>query len=318
MTRNPGAAASADTPGDKAAQSGRSEALTSLQQRTRDTIAKIRERADLTAKALGGLGTSVLTAAGIAKFGDIFPWPATGWRSTTALIAVVGGFVVMAFGVAFFTYRLWKVNEPVLMQTDLDSIELKGDERDIATEMFGRIADEHDADTLRAYELRGLRLRRIAKFRDETEAKRLNDEADEIEREVSVAMTLVAADVVRKRAARAIRGTRSIIVALLFLVGVLAFGIGADYLASQRTDQIAVVKSCGEARTANAKGQLPAICGDVPAKPKESPSPRIENAKGIEGLAGALTKCETAAEETQAQSDACETLRRALQAALSP
>ncbi|MDQ4005030.1 MAG: hypothetical protein M3135_01855 [Actinomycetota bacterium] len=63
-----------------------------------------------------------------------------------------------------------------------------------------------------------------------------------------------------QRSSRAFRGRGAILSYCLAIAGVLGFGIGADYLQSERTDTIAVAKSCAEARTSGAVN-LPSICG---------------------------------------------------------
>src|SRR3954447_23859947 len=54
-----------------------------------------RKRADLTAKALGALGTTAVSAIGIAKFADIFPLPP--WRPwvVVACIGLLLGFCAL-------------------------------------------------------------------------------------------------------------------------------------------------------------------------------------------------------------------------------
>jgi hypothetical protein len=82
----------------------------------------IRRRADLAAKTFGGLATTAVSAIGIAKFADVFPVPP---GEKPWLIGLIGGFVVMLIVVGFFTYRLWRVSEPVVLRS---SVEAMGDD----------------------------------------------------------------------------------------------------------------------------------------------------------------------------------------------
>lgn len=63
---------------------------------------KIRTRTQTTAQAIGALGTTGVTAAGLSKFGDIFPLPASpSGAQWLAIVGVLGGLVLMAGSVGW-------------------------------------------------------------------------------------------------------------------------------------------------------------------------------------------------------------------------
>src|SRR5947208_3296494 len=69
----------------------------------RDAILKLRARADASAKAIGVLGTSVITAIGISKFADVFPFPGGGlaWVGLTQALAALNVIRKRAHGAVF-------------------------------------------------------------------------------------------------------------------------------------------------------------------------------------------------------------------------
>ena len=237
------------------------------QKRFRDAADKIRSRADLTAKGLGALGTTVLTAIGITKVGDLFPAKAElRWLVGVAFVLV--GFAAMTFVLGFFTRRLWRVNEPIFLAADekrmpdLDKHSPKGTtpELDRVTEIYGGMADLNDVPSLRAYELRGHRWERIAeRERNEKRAKELQIRAALLRAEVLATETRALAVLVRDRASRAIADSRAVAAYAAFVIGVVLFAAGADWLESNRTDEVALARSCGDARKAGAT-ELPDPC----------------------------------------------------------
>ena len=79
-------------------------------QRFRDATEQIRARTERTAKGLGGLGTLAVSAVGIAKFADIFPFPpGQGWWVALLIVS----FLTMILVVGVFTYRLLRVSDRI-------------------------------------------------------------------------------------------------------------------------------------------------------------------------------------------------------------
>src|SRR5262245_23361457 len=128
----------------------------------RDAAEKIRSRADTAAKTLGGLGTTVLTAIGIVKFGDIFPLPPLDKQVWAAIVVVITSFLTLAGVVAFFTRRLWKLNEPLVQRTDPELMELNDEELELVRGIYKIETDLNGVESLGALEARALRLLRIA------------------------------------------------------------------------------------------------------------------------------------------------------------
>jgi len=293
----------------------RASSFAAAEAQNREVITGIRERMDLVAKTFGGLGTTLVTGIGVAKFSDVFPWPGGGWL---ALIGVVAGFIGMIAAVIFFAYRLSQATEPLTMQSDLRDLQVAQSEKEIIEEVFGQVARLNGASSLLALEARAHRLSRIAnRLPDRKEA--LITEADDTMAAISATYARAAVLVARRRSAQALRGGHSLRMVILFAVSVLCFGIGADYLESERSAKVAAAKACAEAREAKAKAEeLPRIC----AEPNEASSGGDDQAEGsarqetIKALAELVTKlntCETQVNAAAGESEeSCAPLRRAI------
>lgn len=263
-------------------------------QRFRDRADDVRKRADLTAKALGGLGSTAVAAIGIAKFADLFPVPPHLWWA--ALLTILG-FALIAAVVAYFTFALWHVNEPFVLRSDPEQMtELDEPERELVGSVYREIAHLNWAQSLRALEARAHRLDRISQRLDDATAARLQKEAKGIVDVIRSTEDRALLLVVRRRAAQAIRSGSAVAAYTLFASGVILFGVFADKLDSERSTRIAVAKSCAEARTAHAT-QLPAICGKSETVNAEQATPAHESARAAEDLGAALARCQAAAEE---------------------
>lgn len=270
----------------------------------------VAKRTELAAKSLGGLGTTVVTAVGIAKFSDVWPYPPGSWL---AVVGVVGGFVLMAAAVAAFSYRLWGVNQPIIWRTDpARVIKLRRGELNLVLPLYDEMAHLNEVESLRAYEARALRLERVSGRVPPRMKDSVAKQAATIRAEISATHARANLRVVLHRANRAIRGAGAIFAYALFLVGVLGFGLGADYLQSQRSDAIALAKSCSEAGTAGGGPILPPICHGVSPAPTSSPNPQEEVASAVEGLGSALVACESAVQASAASEHACDPIRSAM------
>ena len=204
---------------------------------------KVRERSDAAAKGLAALGTAGLTAIGIAKFSDIYPFPPGqgGW-----LVAVFAGFLAMAFVLTAFTFRLWNANRPLVMSVD-GKMDLGSDEAPKVQEIYDATAARHGVKTLRAYAARGERLERIADRTPEaTRATAIRTMAERVRANVELAKTRGQLVVIRGRMNRALTGFWAIAYAVIFVLGLFAFGIGVDRLDSERSARAAAYKACTE------------------------------------------------------------------------
>jgi hypothetical protein len=245
---------------------------TEQEKRFREVADKIRSRADLTAKGLGTVGTTILTALGISQVGDVFPARPDEWQWWVSTGFVIIGFVGMATVLAFFTLRLWRLNQPIFLASDVNwmpdlkepkqtapvvdseaaaSLNQIKTERRRVQDLYREVAALNLAPTLLAYEARGDRFDRIASRRGE-DAEGLRDQASLIKAEVLATQTRALAVLVRDRAARALTGNSARMAYATFVAGVILFATGADWLDSGQTDKIAQAKNCGDASKAGA------------------------------------------------------------------
>jgi hypothetical protein len=283
----------------------------------RATAEKLRSRVDLSAKALGGLGTSALTAVGIARIGDLFPVPDT-TRSWIAFGFAIAGFSVLALGLLIFTYRLWSVNEPIFMRTDDEAMRDMNDidekEQDQVERVYQRTADANHAPTLRAYEARAERLYRIAgRTADAERRKELRESADRITAEIKLTLARAALRILRRRTSNAVRGHGSVALYVFVAAGILGFALGTDYVSSERSEQVKIAKACADARTAGADATLPEICG--PAGKEEAAaanSPAQEQADAIVALAEARQRCLALIKEGSTDTASCDAIDQAM------
>src|ERR671915_1349990 len=81
----------------------------------RDSLESRRTRTDPAAKALAALGTAGLTAVGIEKVTDIFPYPDGGGLFVGLALA---GFLGMVAVIVVFTVRLYRASEALNTSSD--------------------------------------------------------------------------------------------------------------------------------------------------------------------------------------------------------
>src|SRR5207247_2455674 len=152
------AAAAPTTP--EAATPASSSGVADRAQRFRDATEQIRKRTELTAKAVGGLGLTVLSAVGIKKFADVFPVPpGQGWWVGFLIVS----FLVMVFIVGLFTYRLWHVSERIVLRSAVERMDdLDESEQNLVRKLYDETARLDRAPSLPALEARAQRFYRIA------------------------------------------------------------------------------------------------------------------------------------------------------------
>jgi hypothetical protein len=264
----------------------------------------LRRRVDLTAKVLAAVGTTAITAVGLARIGDLFP--VVGWKSWMWFSLAIVGFLGLAIAVGYFIYRLWSVHQPLFMRADDDAMVDHGDvtpaEKADVHAVYLRTAELNRAPSLRAYEARADRFERIAEQtppggrRDE-----LLGDAARIRAEIEVTLARAALRILRQRTTRAVTDRFSLMSAALFVVGLLLFALGTNYVASQRTEVVAVAKSCAAAKKAGAT-TLPPICKQITARsantgpqPKATPSSVVRKARTLTGALGAAATLASAA-----------------------
>jgi hypothetical protein len=312
-----------DAGAEKASGSADAPALSRVQEfvKERDDLReraeKLRGRVDFTAKALAGLGTTVVSAAGIARIGDIFPIPPGEGSHDWAKAAVIG-FVAIGVALFIFTYRLWSVHQPMFMGTDPEEMYAAGDldryERDEVHRVYQEVANLNGIPTLRAYEARSQELQRIAdQAADEKEKSALLERAALIKAEISATMARASLRVLRRRTTNAVRGIGAVFAYGVLISGIVVFALGTDYVASERNEQVTIAKNCADARDAGATdATLPAICGKDPAEEEpEQLSAEEELANAANGLMQPLSRCLALVRSGDAPAGSCDPLRDA-------
>lgn len=313
---------------DQAAPSDLSSLSEDLGKRWITALEGLRKRTDTTAKTIGGLGTLAITAAGLSKFSDVFPLPPSpsAWQ-VLAILGVLAGLVAMGAAVAWFTVRLTKVASPIFMRSDPSAItDISLPERVMIATIYGEIATLNDASSFEAYATRGLRLQRVAQRGGSADVRSLAaTEAKQVNADVLATQARAATHVVRQRAQDAIRGPGAVKAYVLFLVALLAFGIGADYLDSERTARVASARDCAEAITAIRTADpstatpapaklLPKLCGgeaSVPVAASGATTPETETSGAVTDVATRYDACIVAAE---GDTDQCTRLKAGLDA----
>ena len=287
----------------------------------RETGERIRARVDRNAKLLGSLGTIAVTAVGLAKISDLFPLSST----TAARIwfgLAVFGFVLAVAAVLYVATRLSKVGEPIVMRSDLDEVsaenKLSRKERERVASSFERTANLNRVDSLAAYEAAQHRLRRIARRTDDPAAKaELEADAAAIATDLSVTFAGAWVDLLRRRAARAVRGAGAWVAYAGFVAGFLLFALGTDYVqrrsrrssGADREVRQSAQGGCG----CHAAVDLLRACAGGGAPAPKAPEVRATIASS---LLKALQACTEAVAAGTLPASACDGLRTATQQSL--
>jgi hypothetical protein len=292
-------------------------------ERFRDAIETVRKRADVAAKTLGGLGSTALAAIGFAKIGDVFPFPPDDNAAQVATFFLLLGFSLMAGFVAFFTYRLWQLNQPIVLNPDTNRMtDLTTEERAEVRRIYDEMAALNRVESLPAYLARSHRLRRITPRVSDAVAKRYIARADEIEAEVSAVQARGALVVLRRRAKDVISDRLALLAYGGLVFAIVVFAISADKLEAERTSELTVAKECAATKTAGVEvAKLPSICTTYFSSPtgKTSSVTAAEEADAaVTALAAAHVRCLRAATKAGTGAGECAPLRRALVAAASP
>lgn len=282
-----------------------------------DAVTRVRDRADTAAKSLGVIGTTGLTAAGLVKIGDVFPF-AGGLSNWLALLALIGGFAGLAIVIAFFTLRLWRLNTPLVTSPDLAKWdELTKQELPHVEKMYEEFADLNTVPSVRAYQARVSRWESVADNLGEGVDGAVRAHAARAAAEIGALQARAALVVVRNRAARTIKDRRAAAMYLLFAVAALMCAIGSDRL-SEQTGDLDTAKSCAELVKAGTTA-LPRICNSYPVDTDEpAPSPGAVETEALVALAQSVAVCEAAATKRHADQTSCARLRQLLVTAAAP
>lgn len=287
-------------------------------QRFRDAAEKIRSRTDLTAKALGAVGTAAVAGVGYAKFADVFPYDGP----SIALVGLAAGLIGMVVAVVSLVWRFSKASGSVFTSADVDNVistnSLDGEEEKILREKYERMAKLNEVDSLSAYQARAYRFERIADRLPGTEGEPLRARAGQIMSELLATQNQVSTLIVRYRANQAVYGTMTLFLIGLFILSWYGTALSADALEGRRSGEVDIAKSCGEAaeKGGTFKSGTPAICGEAD---DEELTPTQEAAKaardGVAAILAARNACLDKADEAGAGGAVCEPLQRALAAA---
>jgi hypothetical protein len=236
----------------------------------------------------------------------------------------------MVAAVLFLVRRFAAASESVFTSSDLaETFNRNGivdqDERCLVEKVYGETAKQNGTDTLHAYEEQARTLEKEADDGKQTKVPPLRARADKILNEIQAAQDRTGALLLRHRAHRAVFGWGMALWVSVFVVGWYATALGADSLQSEHSDQVALAKSCAEARAAEkvVKDEIPDICGTQSEKEKaeeeaeEEKTAATTQREGITALASAVETCQNTAEKNKEESkNPCRGLERAQRAAL--
>lgn len=231
---------------DEATQVGdpRIAAVQAMTKRFAEGVESIRARTDLVGKGIIGIGTAVLTAAGAIEFANIFPYSSDFDGAPFLLLA----------GVVLFTIAIWQlftrhmyVQRALVILSDPDQLELgrpfgkwrigKCRERALVERIYSEVCALNGVESLRAYESRGRRLRRVSeRIHDPEQAKVILGDSQEIAAEVGYAQQRALHAVIRDRANRATSGTAAAVSYLLIILGIAFCFVANDKISAVQAD----------------------------------------------------------------------------------
>jgi hypothetical protein len=294
--------------------------------RYREAMEKIRQRTDYTAKALATIGTAAVAGIGYTKLADVFPWAGWSW----ALAFLAAGVAMMIGAVLLLVLRFAAASESVFTSSDpektINGNQIKDSgEKELIEKVYTETAMRNGSVSLLAYEKLARELEEKADAGKASAAQALRSRADKIFNEIQAAQDRTGALLLRRRARKAVFGCGMVVCVVAFVIGWYMTAVAADFLQSEHTDQVALAKSCAEARAAEkvVEADIPGICGAQSSKEKEEEEAAEKKTaattrrEGITGLATAVETCQNTAEKNKEEDKhPCGGLERALAAAL--
>jgi hypothetical protein len=211
--------------------------------------------------ALGAAGTALMAGLGYTQIHKIFPLPvgSTEWLLILALAGSTGALV----GAAWLVGRFFAAQRRIVITSEqfggsridrwrerrrgFNTVEAR-----IRDRVFTDHAQQEDAASLRAVELRSLRLERVARrATDAAHAESTKAESDRLTRVVRIALVRAAAEILERRSQQVFKGPLTAFLALMVVAGIISlFGL-ADWSQGQR-DLVGLRQSCAEAEQAGA------------------------------------------------------------------
>jgi len=265
----------------------------------RDSLESLRTRTDTSAKALATLGTAGLTAIGIEKVADVFPYPDGGWPFVA--LALVS-FVAMIGVIVAFTRRLHNAGAALRTSSDPARMSDDPDEQQEISEVYTRTATLNGEESLSAYEGQAHALERQADAENDSATRQgLQQRAARIRAEIRATQASAAHKVVSDRLTAAVSDANARSLGVGFVVALLVFGVSVDWLDGQRTSGPAALKGCADARTAKVPADaLPNFCDDAFEPPADTANAAQRAASRLSGLATLYATCiDTASKDNQ-------------------
>jgi hypothetical protein len=280
----------------------------------RDSLESLRTRTDTAAKVLVALGTAGLTAVGIEKVTDVFPYPDNG--APFVALALLG-FLGMVAVIVVFTVRLYRASEALKTSSDPNQMVTDPEELEQVNEIYDRMADLNSVPDLPAYERLARQLQTQADgITDETGRNALYAQSARIRAEVRATQASAAHTIISGRLQRALSDRKTKLLGVSFVAALLAFGLAVDWLDSERTAEAAALKGCADAIKANVPADsLPEFCGAATPKALEPKTPDQQAADRLASLAVLYGTCvDTAVQEKQPLTT-CDSIKAQLRAA---
>ena len=280
----------------------------------RKALEGLRTRTDTTAKALAGLGTAGLTAIGIEKVTDVFPYPdGNGLLVGVALVA----FLALVVVVVVFTVRLARASAPLKTSSDPERMTEDAEERMLLEGVYDGTAELNGAKSLLDYENRAHEMGDSAdRTNDEPERKRLQEQAARIRAEVRATQASGAYEIISGRLTRAVSDDKTKVLGLTFVAALLAFGLSVDRLDSERTAEAAAFKGCADSIEAKVPASaLPDFCDVVAPESVKEQTPNQKAASRLLELATLYETCVDSATENEQPLATCTSLRTGLRTA---
>jgi hypothetical protein len=277
----------------------------------RDSLESLRTRTDTAAKALAALGTAGLTAVGIQKVTDVFPYPDGG-----APFVVLGfvGFLTMVVVIVCFTVRLYTASEALNTSSDPDRMTRNVKERAQIRTIYNRMALLNDHPTLLRYERSAQDMQSLADAETDNAKRRdLGDLAARMRAEIRATQASAAHAVISARLRRTLSDVKTKTLGVVFIGALLTFGLAVNWLDSERTAQAAALKGCADAITAKVPtGALPKFCK---AAVPEAPTGRTgaqHMASHLSNMAALYSTCVDTALQDKQPLTTCDSIRKQL------
>lgn len=276
-----------------------------------DVMASMRTLLQRTGAVLGAAATALLAGLGYAQLHNIFPIPKNVGSYTHILLFI---FLLAAFGgAAWLTAIFFMAQRQILIGTYWND-DLGRADTQIADRVKNEFAREEDAASIRAVELRAVRLAGVARALSGTDAKgakAAKGESDRLWGVVHLALVRTAATILEERSRRAFRGLPTIIAFLAAVIGIVGIFALSDYYKGQRDLYLAREK-CAQAEANGIVGACSAYETPSLTKKRQDAETKLKN-EAAQKAAAALASLSPAQTKALTQAADCEVAIAALQ-----